>query len=152
MTETRSCKTHSLTWPCGEGGYTDCPRCVPQPRCWAELKEDRNHWPGAEYYWDHGAGCRGEWREMGHAALIPMAEFDLLREVMGNWNGYLIEAAAKEILRLRGADPAAPICTSKLGPKRLTFSELADKCQELETALQRKRAECDELRDKLRRL
>ncbi len=117
---------------------------------------DASHWPGPEYVFDPAIGSRGQWVPLTQYRLLPRDEkterelVSLLRE-SPHWRSHyvgmpVLASCVAEICRLRGL-PAPPTPT-----RALEAMQLRDKVGQLSRDLRLKRAECDELRDRVRDL
>lgn len=140
------------TWLKGPEYYAACPRCEPgQPRPIAERRADPNEHFGPEYVWCAWRGPRANWSKLEDFWLIPKPSEETraaLLSLLPNSDpgGDLLHTIVAELTRLNGHE-APPTPT-----RRSRMADLADRCQRLDEDLRRKRAECDELRDRVREL
>lgn len=126
-----------------------CPHCCPgQPKPVGQLASDSTSHMGPAWVWLPSIGRRGRWVPMRGYALISMSSFDRLYEVVEGEPEVasaqsLIDCAATLIARLRGLPTPNP---STSQPR---YCDLADRLTQAEAELRAKRAQCDELRDRV---
>lgn len=152
--DTLECEACGYTWRNVIDGYQDCFRCNPaQPKPLAERRGDPTEHLGPEYVWDCRRGPRGFWGKLEDYWMLPKPsdeEQAALRHYVGDRAEYqglqMIPAILAELARLNGHE------RPRTAEGVLRMADLADRCQRLDEDLRRKRAECDELRDRIREL
>lgn len=116
------------------------------------MMEDPSRFLGPEFVWCAWVGRRGRWvcqSELNISGRESEETCEALCSLLDSpaYRGMtLMSAAVLELTRLRG-ESVPPTKAS-----RLRYDELADRCSKLDMDLRRKRAECDELRDRVRDL
>ena len=131
----------------GEWGYEACPSCVPgQARPLSERREDPTEFLGTGWIWD---AMSARWNPASDYHMMEADEWGRLCDA--GWSvldrkqhyGNVPLALVTEIRRLRGE----PLPSTDAARQR--YSDLADRCQRLDDDLHRKRAQCDELADRV---
>jgi len=148
--EAATCSDCGLSHKTGFGYYERCPGCHPeQPIPPAYLLRLPYVWPGPDFMWDN---LSGQWRWFEEYMLVDrrdLRQLDGLLPALQGPYGF-VDRIATELKRLRTIveelDAPARERAERNGKRAV---ELADRCQRLEDDLTRKRAECDELRERL---
>lgn len=147
------CEACGCSYPTGWGCYSECPRCVVQEPCLSALLEQRECWPGHDFVWHEERGPHGCW--VPRSDYVPVSRdalraiWEAVKDAPGVGAHMMLDAAVtKAIGDLRQLIAEADFPNRERAEREAKrASQLADECGRLRAALERKRIECDELRD-----
>jgi hypothetical protein len=141
------CGYHYVT---GYGGYPSCPRCNEHPPSLNDLLNERECWPGHGFVWDESRRMRGCWVPAQDTVCLSREGLRRVAELLPDDSCEWVfdVAIERELTRLRSIITEADLPNIERAEREAKrASQLADECGRLKAELDRKRIECDELRD-----